>query len=140
MPETIALLCRERGQRPPTTQGSTIRCVLESLALRYRQVLGSLEQLTGNEIGTIHVVGGGSQNELLNQMTADACGRHLIAGPIEATALGNVLVQCMAAGEVSSLWQARAIVRDSFPLKVYEPEPSAAWDDAAARFDRLSAG
>jgi rhamnulokinase len=121
MPDTIAQLCREAGHTPPDTPGGIVRCALESLANRYRQVLESQEQLTGSRIETIHIVGGGSQNALLSQLAANACGRRVITGPVEATAIGNVLVQCLAAGEIATLDEAREVVRKSFEMKTYEP-------------------
>jgi len=121
MPHTIAQLCREAGHTPPDTPGGIIRCALESLADRYRKVLQSLEQLTSSRIEMIHIVGGGSQNELLSQLAADACGRGVVTGPVEATAIGNVLVQCLAAGEIASLDEARQVVRSSFQMQGFEP-------------------
>ncbi|MCA9064787.1 MAG: rhamnulokinase, partial [Planctomycetaceae bacterium] len=103
MTEAIAAECRRTGQPIPETEGQFVRCALESLALKYRMVLGWMEELTGTPVQVIHVVGGGCRNALLNQLTADACGRPVIAGPVEATALGNVLVQARGAGEISSL-------------------------------------
>jgi rhamnulokinase len=140
MPETIAQLCRQSGQPAPESHGATIRCALESLALCYREVLEMLENLIGNTIETIHIVGGGSQNELLNQMTADACGRTVAAGPVEATAIGNLLVQVQTANEVTDHAQARDVVRASFPVKTFEPQVGLAdrWDEAADRFARFN--
>lgn len=140
MPQTIADFCRETGQRVPTTPGAIIRCVLESLALRYRMVLGWLEQLIGGPIRTIHIVGGGAQNRLLCQMTADACNRPVVAGPFEGTAIGNVLVQAIAAGSVGSIAEARQVIRRSFPVETYEPREPDLWLEAQTRFERLSAG
>jgi rhamnulokinase len=139
MPGTISLLCRETGQIPPATPGAMVRCALESLALRYRQVLDALEHLTSSRIDTIHIVGGGSQNRLLSQMAASACGRRVLAGPVEATAIGNVLVQAIAAGEISSAKDARRVVRDSFEVQVYEPQGGSEWAEAAERFATLTA-
>jgi rhamnulokinase len=96
-----------------------------------------LQEVTAKRIDVIHIVGGGSQNELLNQMTADACGKTVIAGPAEATAAGNLLVQAMAVGEISSLAKLRQIVRDSFELKRYDPKNPAPWDSAYAKFREL---
>ena len=110
-----------------------MRCCLESLAITYRQTLEGLEQILGYGIKTIHIVGGGCQNELLNQMTADACNRQVVAGPIEATAIGNILVQAMATGDLKSLAEARTVVRNSFDVKVFEPRDTSLWDNAAAR-------
>jgi rhamnulokinase len=137
MPEAIRDFCRRTGQTVPADHGAVIRCALESLALRYRLVLGWLEELTGARIATIHVVGGGSQNRQLCQFTADACGRVVLAGPAEATAIGNVLVQATAAGDVASIVQARDVVRASFPPQRYEPTDRAKWDEAFQRFQNL---
>lgn len=115
-----------------------MRACLEGLALTYRKTLEGLEDVLGRKIEVIHIVGGGSQNELLNQMTADACGRPVVAGPIEATAIGNVLVQAMAAGDVKSLADARAIVRSSFNVKRYTPRDAKQWDDAYDRYRELA--
>ena len=137
MPARIQGYCRATGQAVPEGRGAIVRCALESLALRFRAAVEQLESITGRPLGVIHIVGGGSQNELLNQMTADACGRPVVAGPIEATAIGNLLCQAMALGEIASLAQARAIVRASFPVKRYEPHNSAAWTDAYTRFQAI---
>ncbi len=137
MPEEIRGYCRRTGQPVPSDEGSIIRCALESLALRYRQVLGWLEELVGTRIETMHVVGGGTQNRELCQATADACGRVVLAGPVEATAIGNLLVQAIAAGELSSIEDARAVVRASFPPDRYEPQNTIAWNEAYGRFQQL---
>jgi rhamnulokinase len=137
MPRAIADYCRRTGQPAPAGEGGIVRTAIESLALRYRQVLGWLEQLTATHIDTIHVVGGGTQNRQLCQATADACNRRVIAGPVEATAIGNVLVQAIAAGDIGSIAQAREIVRTSFSVDEYQPRDTAAWDEAYARFEKL---
>jgi rhamnulokinase len=113
------------------TDGALVRCAYDSLALRYREVLGALEHLTENRIDVIHVVGGGSRSELLNQLTADACQRPVVAGPIEATAMGNLLVQVRASGELKSLAEMREVVRRSTPVVTYEPKDGSAWEEAA---------
>lgn len=133
MPAAIATLCRETGQPTPATPGATIRCCLESIALRCRQTLRDLEMLGGRRLETVHIVGGGVQNELLCQLTADACERPVLAGPVEATALGNVLVQAISQGDIANLADARRLVRASFDLKRYEPTPGGGWAEAAAR-------
>lgn len=137
MPAAIQEWCRKSGQTAPEDEGSLVRCCLESLALKYRVVLQRLEQLTGTKIEVIHIVGGGSQNDILNQFTANATGRPVIAGPVESTALGNVLVQARSAGEIGSLAEIRDVVRRSYGLKTFEPADRAAWEDAYARFARL---
>jgi rhamnulokinase len=104
------------------------------LALKYREVLNSLEELTGNRIDVIHIVGGGSQSDLLNQFTADACQRPVVSGPVEATAMGNLLTQVKADGELASLAEIREVVRASSVVRRYEP---AAWSAAAVKFAEL---
>lgn len=121
MPERIAEYCRKRGQNAPEQPGGMVRLILESLAATYRKVLENLEALSGRRINRLHIVGGGSRNELLNQLAANATGRTVIAGPAEATAAGNVLVQGIGAGIVSGVNEAREIMRRSFSLRVYEP-------------------
>jgi rhamnulokinase len=137
MPSLIRTLASEKNQPVPQEPGAVIRCALESLALRYRQVHRTLETLTGGSIGTVHIVGGGTRNKLLCQMTADACGRRVVAGPVEATALGNIMMQAVAAGAVGSVADARRIIRESFPVEVYEPQNAAQWEEASARFEQI---
>jgi rhamnulokinase len=137
MPTAVRAWCQKTQQPIPETDGQLIRCVLESLALKYRVVLGWLEELSGERVEVIHVVGGGCQNALLNQFTANACGKPVIAGPVEATALGNVLVQARAAGAISSLQEIRAIVRASVELKTFEPTQTAEWQQASQRLNEL---
>jgi len=127
MPAAIAEVCRKNGQDVPRTEGAFVRCALESLALKYRLVLDWLEELTGTKLEVVHIVGGGSQNRLLNQFTANACGRPVMAGPVESTALGNVLVQARAAGEIGSLEEIRDVVRRSFECQEYQPEDASLW-------------
>jgi rhamnulokinase len=137
MPESIRAYCRETGQHVPADEGEVIRCALESIALKYRQVLGWLEELTGAAIKTIHIVGGGTQNRQLCQMAADACGRCVVAGPVEATAIGNLMVQAIASGEVGSILEAREVIRRSFSVETYEPRDTGVWDEAYGRFMKL---
>jgi rhamnulokinase len=121
MPQRIADFCKSSGQAVPLDPGQVTRVILESLAQRYMSVLRSIEKLTGRKIRVIHIVGGGSQNRLLNQLAADITGRVVIAGPVEATAIGNVLIQAMGAGVVRDLKEAREIVARSFPVERFEP-------------------
>jgi rhamnulokinase len=137
MPAALGDFCRRTGQPAPVEPGSVVRCALESLALRYRWVLEKLEALTGRMLQTIHVVGGGSQNTLLCQLTADACNRPVLAGPVEATAIGNVLVQAIGLKLVGSLAEGREVVRRSFEVKRYEPRDAAAWQEPYQRFLRF---
>ncbi len=138
MPKKIAEYCATTGQTAPAEPAEMARAILESLALRYRQVLESLESLIGHSLKTIHIVGGGSRNQVLNQFVADATGRRVVAGPTEATAAGNVLIQAIGAGQLGSLAEARQVVRTSFPVNVVEPQSRAGWDDAYARFCDLT--
>ena len=117
----IRAFCSRTGQTPPDSIGALIRCCLESLALKYRWVIERLEEVRGRPIETVHIVGGGTQNKLLCQLTANATRRPVIAGPVEATAIGNVLMQAIGTGHIAGLEQARAIVRRSFPLDTYTP-------------------
>ncbi len=137
MPRKIAAFCRETGQPEPTTPGATIRCALESLALLYRRTLRQLEQLLGRNFERLHIVGGGSRNALLNQLTANALQIPVVAGPAEATALGNVAVQALALGHLPSLAAVRDVISASFKPATYQPEPAAEWENQFARFDRL---
>ncbi|MCB8922156.1 MAG: rhamnulokinase [Ardenticatenaceae bacterium] len=121
MPARIQAYCQRTGQAVPESRGAIVRCALESLALKYRWVLDQLETILGYQLDPIHIIGGGTQNKLLNQFTADATGRQVITGPVEATAVGNVLVQAMALGHIGSLAEGRALVRRSFAVDVYEP-------------------
>jgi rhamnulokinase len=140
MPAAIRQFCRRTRQPIPASIGEISRCALESLALKYAEVLETLERIAGHRIEVIHIVGGGSRNGLLNQLAADACNRPVIAGPVEATALGNVLVQAMADGEISSLDQLREIVHQSCGTKTYHSRPSqnTRWQEARERAKRLA--
>ncbi len=134
MPAAIADYCRRTDQRPPADRGSMTRCILESLALKYRYTLEQLQVLLGHAVEMIRVVGGGSQNALLCQFTADACGRPVVAGPAEATALGNVLVQMVADGAFASIQEAGQAVAKDAALVEYAPRDAAAWEAAYAHF------
>ncbi|NLJ26304.1 MAG: rhamnulokinase [Firmicutes bacterium] len=137
MPTAIRDFCRLTGQNPPEDEAALIRCCLESLALKYRWTIEKLEEITGRTYQVIHMVGGGTQNELLCQLAADATGLPVVAGPIEATAVGNILMQAMALGEIGSIGEARQVVRSSFPVRVYEPQAKEPWDDIYTQFARL---
>ncbi len=134
MPARIAAFCRRTGQTVPTGPGAVVRCCLESLAMKYRHVLECLEECTGRKVDVIHVVGGGSQNKVLCQMTADATGRRVVTGPVEATAAGNVIVQAIATGVLKDIREARDLVRRSFELKTYEPRDAASWAGPCEQF------
>ena len=134
MPKRIAGACVRAGQAPPASTGQLVRSILVSLACKYRLVLEQLEQVSGRSIETIHVIGGGARNAVLCQITADVLGRRVLAGPVEATALGNVLVQARAAGELASLGEMRAVAAASAQLATYEPRDDAAADETYGRF------
>lgn len=138
MPKRIQDFCRQTNQPVPETKGQIVRCALDSLALRYRSTVESLDKLFGKRHDPIHIVGGGTQNKLLCQLAADAMGRNVVAGPIEATAIGNVLVQAMGAGVVGSLEEARQIVRNSSNLVQYQPRQSASIDAAYRLFTDIA--
>jgi rhamnulokinase len=137
MPAAIRDFCARTNQPVPESEGAVIRCALESLALRYRMVLGFLEELVGGPLETIHIVGGGAQNRLLNRMAAEACNRPVVAGPVEATAIGNVMMQAVASGAVGSIAQAREVIKTSFQVQEFAPKHPAAWNEAYERFKKL---
>lgn len=137
MPSAIRAYCRRTGQPEPGSVGALVRCCLEGLALKYRLVVTALEQLTGRTLDTIRIVGGGSQNTLLCQLTADACQRRVVAGPVEATALGNILVQAVALGTLPDIPAGRRAVAASFDQVIYKPQTSPGWDAAIVGFDAL---
>jgi rhamnulokinase len=124
MPEAIQEFCRERNLAEPKTPPAITRCILESLAQLYRRTRLQLEELTGEKIERLHIVGGGSKNAFLNQLTADACGAPVLAGPVEATALGNIMIQAIVSGEVASLSGAREMIGRNFPPQVFTPRKS----------------
>ena len=137
MPRRLAAYCSRTGQTLPDDHGAIVRSCLESLALKYRWAVDRLERILSTSSKTIHVVGGGSKNALLCQFTADACGRPVHAGPAEATAIGNILMQALGRGQLGSIAELRAVVAHSFPVKVYEPRETARWSDAMAKFNTL---
>jgi rhamnulokinase len=138
MPAAICEFCRKIGRPVPDEKGAVLRCALDSIAMKFRQTLEMCEELGGGPIDTIHIVGGGVKNRLLCQAAADACKRRVIAGPVEATAIGNIMMQAVAGGDVSSITEAREIIGRSFPTDEYLPHNTAAWDDAFARFLKLT--
>ncbi len=138
MPRKIQEACEAQGEPVPVTPGQIARCILESLALIYRTAFEQLRELTGRSLNRLHIVGGGSQSTLLNQASADAIGCTVIAGPVEATAIGNLLVQAIALEDIHSLKELRRTVRNSFPVVTYTPHHSQAWEEAFARFRNLS--
>ena len=132
--EKITAFAERTGQPAPRNMGEYVRCCLESLALAYRRMLGSLEDVLGRRYEVLHIVGGGAKNRLLNQMTADAIGRRVVAGPAEATALGNVMIQAMGAGDVRDRFEIREIVAAAMSPEIYEPRSGQEWDRAADRY------
>lgn len=139
MPQKISSYCRETNQTPPGTPGETIRCVLESLALLYYHTLREIAAITGHKARYLHIVGGGSKNRLLNQLTADAAQLTVLAGPSEATGVGNILIQAIALGHLGSLTDLRQVVRRSFAITSYRPRDNSTWQEAYERFQELAA-
>ena len=137
MPERIRAFCRRTGQAAPEDKGELVRCILEGIALKYRLLLERLETMLGRRLEPIHIVGGGAQSRLLSRFTADATGRVVVTGPVEATAAGNILVQAVALSRLSSLSEARAIVRASFDAVTFEPGRRDGWDEAHDRLQKL---
>lgn len=138
MPARIREYCVRTGQRAPEQPGEIVRCILESLALKYRYVLGLTEKLSEQSFGGLHMVGGGIHNTLLCQWTANAIGKPVWAGPAEGSAIGNLAVQWIASGDFKDIWEARSVIRDSFPVTVYEPADAGAWEEAYGRFLRTT--
>ena len=139
MQGAIKEYCRATGQHVPEGYAEICRCIFESLALRYRQVAGYLKEMASFPIDTLHIIGGGSLNEHLNQFTANATGLTVLAGPQECTALGNIMLQAKAAGAVGGIFDMRRIIADSVSMKRYEPQDKAVWDEAYAKFLEVTA-
>jgi rhamnulokinase len=137
MVQRIQEFCRETSQSIPNTEGEIVRCILESLALEYRWNAEKLRLLSGKLLPVIHIIGGGSRNHLLNQLSADATGCRVIAGPVEATAIGNIMMQAIALGYLSDLSDARRLVKNSFNLTIFEPGDSSPWEAAYQRYLQL---
>ncbi len=139
IPKRIVEYCKETGQYVPQNKGEIVRCILESLAMRYRYTCECIDEMCGERIPAINIVGGGTKEDQLSQFAATACGRPVYAGPVEATALGNIVAQLISLGEIKDMWEARQIIADSFEIKTYQPEADkmAAWDEAYARFLKL---
>ena len=129
MPERIRKYCEKTNQKIPEDTGQIVRVILESLAMEYRFVMEKLEEIIGRRIEIVHIVGGGSKNKLLSQFAASAMKKTVITGPSEATVTGNLLVQAMSEGEISDIYQLREIVRNSFPLIIYQPQDTSLWDE-----------
>ena len=137
MPRIIQDFCARTGQEIPQTKGEIVRCVYESLALKYRWTIERLEKILNKPLKVLHIVGGGSKNELLNQFTANAINRPVLCGPTEATAVGNLMIQAMALGQVKDLSEIRQVIKESFPTIDYAPEDVEQWDDAYQRFLKI---
>ena len=137
MPERIREFCKNSGQYAPQTKGEIIRCIFDSLALKYKHILNSINELQGVRAQHIHIVGGGTKEDVLCQYTADACGIPVYAGPIEATSIGNIAVQMMAQKEISNLSEAREIISNSFEVACYDPKDTDFWDEAYAKYKKL---
>ncbi|MGN1095029.1 MAG: rhamnulokinase family protein, partial [Eubacteriales bacterium] len=137
IPRRIAEYCRETGQHVPETKGEIVRCILESLAMRYRWTVEKIDEMCGERMPSINIVGGGTQEKQLSQMAASACGRPVFTGPVEATALGNIAAQAIASGEIKDLHEAREVISNSFEISEYYPENGEAWDEAYERFKKL---
>ena len=137
MPQKVADYCAETGQKIPSTPGAIIRCVYESLALLYHGTLRQIEEISGRKISRLHIVGGGSKSDLLNQLAANATQIPVLAGPVEATAIGNILVQALALGHLKSAAELRRVVRNSFPFKIYQPHDPELWEQALQKFEKL---
>ena len=139
MEQAIQTYCSDHRQPIPGTRGQIVRCIFESLALRYRQVLDNLRNLSPRPVETLHVIGGGSRNDLLNQWTANAVGIPVVAGPSEATAIGNVMIQALAAGTAKDITSMRRLINRSIPLKTFLPKDAEVWDVAYLHFKQLTA-
>jgi rhamnulokinase len=137
MVERIQEYCRKTDQPIPQSDAEVVRCILESLALEYRWGTEKLRELSGKALPVIHIIGGGSRNRLLNQFTSDATGCEVIAGPVEATAIGNILLQAIALRHLSSLTEGRALVLRSFDVTSYEPRDPSPWEEAYSRYQAL---
>lgn len=137
MPSKVQEFCRRTGQRVPEDKYEIVRCIMESLALKYRMAMEELEHIVGYTIPVLHIVGGGSKNKMLSRFTADAIGKPVIAGPDEATTLGNLLLQLIALGEVKDINEGRLLIKESFPSTVYMPADRAAWDEAYEKFKAI---
>ena len=139
MIEAIQQYCRETGQAVPETPAEICRCIFDSLALRYRQVFGWLKEFASFDLNMLHIIGGGSLNKYLNQFTADACGVEVLAGPQECTAIGNIMLQAKASGDVSDIWAMRAIIANSVEMVPYHPTgDKAAWEQAYEKYLKVT--
>ena len=130
MPRRIREFCKRTGQHVPEGEGEIIRCVAQSLAFKFRMVADAIEDITKEPLSAVHMVGGGIKDTMVCRFTASATGKTVLAGPVEATSTGNAVVQLMALGKIGSLTEGRQIVKNSFPVKTYEPEDAENWNKA----------
>jgi rhamnulokinase len=137
MPEAIKSFCKKTGQPVPETKGEIARCIYDSLALKYKYTLGQIETVTGKKIEKLHIIGGGANNEMLNRFTANAIGIPVVAGPTEATAIGNIMMQAKALGMVHSVQEIRDVIRNSFDVKTFEPHSDPGWEKAFGAFCKM---
>ena len=137
MVEAIRQYCKKTGQHIPQNYGEFCRCIFESLALRYRQIFTWLKDFADFDLNVLHIIGGGSLNQYLNQFTADSCGVTVLAGPQEGTAIGNIMLQAKASGLVKDIWEMRQIIANSLELKKFEPKNKEAWDEAYEKFLKI---
>ncbi|MBQ0125778.1 MAG: rhamnulokinase, partial [Clostridiales bacterium] len=138
MPRRIADYCMKTGQPVPETKGEIVRVILESLAMKYRATVDMIDELCGKRIPAINIVGGGTQEKQLSQFTANACGRPVYTGPIEATALGNIVSQAIAAGEIKDIREGREVVSNSCEFLTFEPKDTEKWNEAYERFKKVT--
>ena len=137
MPKRICEYCKKTGQKVPETKGGIVRCIAESLAFKYRYTIEGIEQVTSKKYDSVHIVGGGIKDKMLCRFTANATNRRVEAGPVEATSIGNVVVQAMAMGAIKDLDEARAVVKASFPIETYVPQDAETWNDAYVKFKKV---
>ena len=137
MPRRIQEYCEKTGQYVPQTKGEIVRCIFDSLAMCYRRTVEMMDDVTGKKTPFINIVGGGTKEEPLCRLTADACGRPVYTGPVEATALGNIAVQAIALGELRDVKEARSVIADSFEIKCFEPHNTEMWDAGYEKFLKL---
>ncbi len=138
MPKAIQEYCKRTGQPVPESKGEIARCIYDSLVLKYKFTIKQVEAVTGRKIEKLHIIGGGAHNTRMNQLTADALGIPVLAGPTEATATGNLMLQAKAAGAVNSLSEIRKIIQNSFEIVRYDPNPELDWDKVYSRFEKLN--
>ena len=138
-PKAIQDFCVKTNQPVPETKGEIARCIYDSLVLKYKFTIKQIESVTGKQIVKLHIIGGGAHNVIMNQLTADATGIQVFAGPTEATAIGNIMLQAKALGKVKSLIEIREIVQNSFEVIEYKPSPKLDWEKAYSKFESLLA-